>query len=141
MKLTQTQRVIRAAKSFRGMTQVDFLGTHTIDGGPPITRVAARIQDARDEGHEFEHLGTRDSCKVYRWVSGPDVEARSGEEKLSRELIASGNTSPAAGLSAPESEVMQDLQFQQSDPQVCHNPDRLFDPPSEPTGHWQKDAA
>ena len=85
MKLTQTQRVIAAAKSYRGVTQVDFLGTHTIDGGPPITRVAARIQDARDEGHEFENLGTRQSCKVYRWVSGPELtDLTASEAKIDK---------------------------------------------------------
>ena len=120
MKLTQTQRVIAAAKSYRGVTQVDFLGTHTIDGGPPITRVAARIQDARDEGHEFENLGTRQSCKVYRWVSGPD--------EVERER---------AGTTATVEDVRRTLPGPPAEPQPSPT---LFDlSTAEP--HWKFEAA
>lgn len=43
-----------------------------LDGGPTITRLAARIQDAEDRGYVFEHLGTRHDCRVYRLVSRPE---------------------------------------------------------------------
>jgi hypothetical protein len=45
---TQTERVIAAARSYRGITAVDFL-VPVIDGGTPITRLAARLWDAERE--------------------------------------------------------------------------------------------
>jgi hypothetical protein len=117
--VTQLERVIKASKSYRGITQVDFLGSHTIDEGKPITRLAARIQDARDQGHVFESLGTRDGCKVYRWVSGPALEetpARPDPSTL-REPEHSASPVALAGATPPE-------------------PDPLF--PVEPsTAHWK----
>lgn len=112
--MTQLARIIRASRSFRGTCQADWISETTPDSGPRITRVAARIRDARDLGYEFEQLHDRNGTRVYRLVSEPDltdltpseakldqggVEGSAGEEKLSRELIAPSNTSPDAPLS------------------------------------------
>jgi hypothetical protein len=70
---TQTERVIAAARSYRGITAVDFL-VPVIDGGTPITRLAARLWDAERDGYSFECIGRRDKCKVWRLLSEPDVE-------------------------------------------------------------------
>ena len=70
---TQTERVIAAARSYRGITQVDFLLPGVCDGGAPITRVAARLHEADLAGYTFECLGRRDKCKVWRLVSEPDA--------------------------------------------------------------------
>jgi hypothetical protein len=78
MTLTQTERVILAAKSYRGVCAVDFLAPEVIDQGKPIARLAARIFDAENKGHVFEIIGWRNKTKVYRWVEGPDVESDSG---------------------------------------------------------------
>jgi len=82
MSRTQVERVIAAADSLRGVCQVEFLGIETVDGGPTITRLAARIQDAEDKGYVFESLGKRHDCKVYRLVSRPEfeVEGSAGEQ-------------------------------------------------------------
>jgi len=65
--MTQSERVLAAAKSFRGTCQADWLG-ETPDGGPRITRVAARIQDLENAGHVFEIIGVRSKTRVYRLV-------------------------------------------------------------------------
>jgi hypothetical protein len=71
--VTQVERVISAARSLDGVCQVDFLLPDVCDGGPPITRVGARIQDAEERGFVFETLGWRDRCKVYRLLAEPDA--------------------------------------------------------------------
>lgn len=71
--MTQTNRVLaalyRAGRA--GITQVDFALPNVIDGGAPITRVAARIKDLRDTGVRIEVIGTRHSCAVYALVQLP----------------------------------------------------------------------
>lgn len=64
---SQRARVLRALKRHpEGLTQVDWLLPNVVDGGHPITRLAARIKDIRDEGHEIEVSGERYGCAVYR---------------------------------------------------------------------------
>ncbi len=48
-----------------GVTAVDFLAPNVIDYGPPITRVAARIEELRKDGLPIQSGGERDSCRVY----------------------------------------------------------------------------
>lgn len=51
----------------RGVTQVDFDLPDVCDGGPPIKRVAARIDDLeREWGIVVERAGRRDGCTIYR---------------------------------------------------------------------------
>lgn len=66
--MTQTDRVLAALTraGARGITQVDFIRFPTIDGGPPITRVAARIEELRDSGFKILSGERRDRCVVYR---------------------------------------------------------------------------
>lgn len=65
--MRQRDRVLRALKRHPdGVTQVDFLAPNVIDGGAPITRVAARIRDLRQDGHVIEVNGERYGCVVYR---------------------------------------------------------------------------
>lgn len=68
--MTQRERVLRALQTAgpRGVTQVDFLRFPTVDGGPPITRLAARIQELKDAGHRIGSSATRDKCAVYVWT-------------------------------------------------------------------------
>jgi len=51
---TQAQRILRVLERSgnTGTTQIDWLSP-TIDGGPPILRVPARIADLRARGHEI----------------------------------------------------------------------------------------
>lgn len=66
-ELTQRDRVLRALERVgsHGLTQVDFQPPHVIDGGAPITRVAARIEELRGQGHRIDNRGRRDKCAVY----------------------------------------------------------------------------
>ena len=65
--MTQCDRVLAALYRHpdRGISQVDFLRYPTIDGGPPITRLAARVNELRDQGHLIVDAGIREKCKVY----------------------------------------------------------------------------
>jgi hypothetical protein len=76
MKPTQLERVLAAARSFRGTCQAEWLADHTPDGGPRITRVAARIEEAEQRGYTFELIGWRSKTKVYRLLSQPDDVGR-----------------------------------------------------------------
>jgi hypothetical protein len=73
MTPTQTQRVLRALHDHDdGITQVDFLRPDVIDGGYPITRLAARIQELRDRGADVFVDGKRDGCTIYRLYDTPE---------------------------------------------------------------------
>jgi hypothetical protein len=66
--LTQRQRVLRALQHVRGtgLTQVDFDLPGVIDGGAPIKRVAARIEELRRDGYRIDVLpARRNRCVVY----------------------------------------------------------------------------
>lgn len=64
--MTQAARVLAALRKHgRGITQVDFL-TPTVDGGAPITRVAARVLELKQDGHHIVKDGERDSCAIYK---------------------------------------------------------------------------
>jgi hypothetical protein len=74
IRLTQRQRVLQALQRVgaRGLTQVDFLMPSVIDGGAPITRVGARIEELRAAGHQITSTGRRDRCAVYvLHIDGP----------------------------------------------------------------------
>lgn len=68
--MTQKQRVLTSLKvaGARGITQADWTGAYgpTPDGGPPITRVAARILDLTQDGYVIAKGSIRDLCRVYR---------------------------------------------------------------------------
>lgn len=83
--MTQRERVLRSLRHAgpTGVTQVDWLRFPTPDGGPPITRVAARIQELREEGHEISSSGTRDRCALYVLKVKPVAEpARPGGQPV-----------------------------------------------------------
>ncbi len=104
--MTQVERVIEAARSFRGVCQVDFLLPDVCDGGGPITRVGARIQDAEDRGYVFETIGWRDKTKVFRLLSEPEAAPSGGR------TAASNVRAPAQQVvlpSAPSPHWMYDL--------------------------------
>jgi hypothetical protein len=119
--VTQTDRVIAAARSFRGVCQVDLLGPETVDGGPPITRLAARIQDAEAKGFAFEIIGWRKSTKVYRLIDAEQVPASAADPPVSP---------AAAGMPSPRGDLLS------------AGPERLFDAATvEPTSHYLDTAA
>lgn len=65
---SQTDRIAAALKAHpNGITQADWTGPHTIDNGPPILRLAARILDLKAKGFPIVDAGERQGCKVYKW--------------------------------------------------------------------------
>lgn len=73
MKGTQSIRVLKAARSAgrRGITAVDFALPNVCDGGKPITRLAARINELQEIGFRFRDGGRRQKCKIYVLDSVP----------------------------------------------------------------------
>ena len=63
---TQTTRVLAALRraGADGISVVDFLPP-TIDGGLPVTRLAARVADLRAAGHEIATRRSRSGVAVY----------------------------------------------------------------------------
>jgi hypothetical protein len=64
-----------------GTTQTEWLPPDVVDGGPPITRLAARVLELRESGHRIEKNGHRDGCDVYVWRS-PVPVGSTGESAL-----------------------------------------------------------
>ena len=96
MKRSQLGRVLDAARRYNGVSQSDF--AHPVcDGGPPITRVGARVQEAEDRlGCVFEIIGWRSKTRVFRLVSEPDAEVSRREHPSSGRTVAA----PTADLDA-----------------------------------------
>lgn len=70
--MSQSRRVRRALERHaQGVCSVDFLLPNVIDGGLPITRLAARINDLRKAGVEIEVDGERHGCAVYKLAQTP----------------------------------------------------------------------
>lgn len=82
MSKTQTERVLALSKRFNGVCQADLLLPDVADGGTPITRVAARLWDLEQEGHSFEHIGTRKRCKVFRVLEAEQEKPNTTTIKL-----------------------------------------------------------
>lgn len=96
--MTQAERVLKALRSYRGVSQVEFLAPNVCDNGKPITRLAARVQDLRDQGHEISIIGRRHGCVVYRLereAPGVERDGRSPERGAAPAAVAE----PAVPLS------------------------------------------
>lgn len=68
--MTQKERVLKSLRvaGSRGITQADWTGAYgpTPDGGPPITRLAARVLDLSRDGHVIAKGAIRDLCRIYK---------------------------------------------------------------------------
>jgi hypothetical protein len=120
---SQMARVVAAARSFRGVSQVDLLAPNVVDGKSPITRLAARIFDAERQGYSFEVIGRRGGCKVYRLVSEPGVERTLDPE--------TAQVPPCTPLPLEPRGVEGSLSTGQ---------DALFEAPVRRTGHYEEAA-
>lgn len=68
-----TDRVLDQLR--RGTTcQVDWYAPHVVDGGKPITRLAARINELREQGHRIMVVGRKHKCAVYELMPPAPVE-------------------------------------------------------------------
>lgn len=107
---TQTERVLNALQRYpRGITQVDFLLPDVIDGGPPITRIGARILELRDAGHKITSGPRRDKCVTYKLESLGDRETANGGASQS----LPGRASDAAPAGPTEAAPLFEVPAQQ----------------------------
>ena len=91
---TQLDRVMKAAARYNGVCQADFAHP-TCDGLPPITRVAARLQEAEDRlGASFEILGWRSKTKVFRLVGEPAGVDGEPEPRVCQEHVPAAPANP-----------------------------------------------
>lgn len=97
--MTQKQRVLTALQrtGWQGITQVDFLAPHVIDGGKPVTRLAARILELREDGHAIRVVGERQECAVYQLEANRPVT-----------VTDTGDGVPASLFAAPVPNAIQD---------------------------------
>lgn len=126
---TQTARILRALE--RGpVTPVDFGAPDVIDGGKPIMRVAARIQDLRDRGYQITTSTAPNGIAIYEMEAGHG----SGRENTPQSQDNGGSSavvpsprSPQGDVTTPQGDVPQ-----------------LFDStefaPRRAYGHWEEAA-
>jgi hypothetical protein len=76
--VSQRARVLAALRSrgAHGVCSVDFLLPDIVDGGKPITRLAARMLELREDGHEIQVIGDRHGCAVYRLMRDAQDQPR-----------------------------------------------------------------
>ena len=70
---TQLERVARALERYGHVSQLD-MDAPTIDGLPPIRRVASRILELRDAGWTIDSHERRNAMAVYRLRSRPEKD-------------------------------------------------------------------
>jgi hypothetical protein len=84
--MSQKDRVLAALRTHAadGICTTDFLAPDVIDHGKPITRVAARVHELREDGHEIVETRRRHGCSVYRLLQDdtPPTRAPSAAESL-----------------------------------------------------------
>lgn len=105
---TQRERVLDALRraGLRGVTAVDFLPLHVIDGGAPITRLASRVEELGRAGHRIERAGRRARCIVYRLAPSapaPAAEAQVETPGLFDDAVGAAPPASAIGDWEPES--------------------------------------
>jgi hypothetical protein len=96
--MSQRDRVLAALyrRGRHGLTQIDFDLPDVIDGGAPIKRVAARVEELRDQGFRITSGERRNKCTVYR-VEGVTSDAGTLEEP-----VPATDTDGAPTLFAPQ---------------------------------------
>lgn len=70
--MTQRARILRALKT-GPVRATAFSLPNVVDDGPPIFRVAARIQELRDAGYQIETTRFPVGAAVYELISEPNL--------------------------------------------------------------------
>jgi hypothetical protein len=97
---TQRQRVARALTRFGRTTELDWQGP-TIDGGPPIRRLASRIAELRDEGWIIDSRERRHGLAVYRLMRKPlEVKHADLEADATADAMFAGTVGAAPARNA-----------------------------------------
>lgn len=97
---SQRDRVLVALRQHRqGISQADFLSP-TIDGLPPIGRLAARVEDLRDRGYRIDTRRRPGQYAVYKLAGEPASETIPAPEALMSDGQAA-LLSPTVGAAPP----------------------------------------
>jgi hypothetical protein len=67
----QRQRVLRHLERAGRTNQGEWISAPAVDGGPKITRLAARILELKDDGHRIGKSGRHGRYHVYCLLSPP----------------------------------------------------------------------
>jgi hypothetical protein len=112
---TQAARILRALvqRGERGISQADFASSPTIDGGPPVWRVPARVDELRRRGHAIEtrRVRTAHGAHIAVYALLPEVAPAdpsagvnqltpAGPEPLALDLGDAATRRPASPLDA-----------------------------------------
>ena len=109
--LSQVERLVKAARSYKGVSRIDFQLPDVIDGGEPILNFPGRMWDAERQGYSFEKIGRRNRCGVWRLLSESDVESDSGPAPTPAASDEPPARLPAVALSAVPDPDGQDALF------------------------------
>lgn len=98
MMAFQVDRILLALRS-GPVSPIDFAAPNVIDGGLPVMRVAARVQDLRDRGYEISTMTAANGTAVYTLTGDVDL----GDAATAAEPVSSSAASPTAvaQVSAP----------------------------------------
>lgn len=105
--MTQKDRILQALRlaGQTGIRPEDFLLPDVIDGGKPILRVAARVQDLRKEGHRI-NTDTSGVTAIYTLVGAVEVmspvEGAGSAFRDESALVTGGVTPSASTWDEPE---------------------------------------
>lgn len=100
--MTQRARVLRALKT-GPVRATAFSLPNVIDDGPPIYRVAARVQELRDAGYVIETTRFSVGAAVYELISEPDLVRDASDGVGDRDARRRGPTDPTGTAASPTS--------------------------------------
>lgn len=103
--MSQCARILRALES-GPVSPIDFAAPNVMDGGKPIMRVAARVQDLRGRGHDISTRTASNGTAVYTLMQGAQQdtateESREGFVHPDAGVLLSAPTPEPAGLPQP----------------------------------------
>lgn len=100
--MTQVERVRRALE--RGPVNVtDFAAPNVIDGGKPIMRMAARVQELRDQGYAITTRRLSNGTAQYELQLA--ARATEAHTQIEERPTADGNTDDALSCPVPPPEA------------------------------------
>ncbi len=96
------ERVLELARKRgrHGVHQTDFDAGRVVDGGKPIRRLAARVDELKREGHRFTSRRNRDRTTIYVLVRDADAVALTLREASERSPGRLFDLPPALPLEA-----------------------------------------
>lgn len=142
-KASQVDRIIKAARSYKGISRIDFQLPDVIDGGDPILNFPGRMFDAEKRGCVFEKIGRRNRCSVWRLVSeGEGSTGTLGDQTspVAGEHLTDSPTTPGPIRVKPGTVDAPSVPVDPSEPQLVEQ-ESLFPAPRMASPHYGEAAA